>query len=172
MRGDQLRITIAAGALALFAVGCDQTTHTNTNAPVNANANKNAIIVTNANSNTVANTNRNDRDITRADFDKEKDKYEREAKDAGRKIGSGADDLWIWTKTRAALLAADDLRDSTINVDVDNNALTLTGTVANAGQKTKAEQVAKGIEGVKSVKNQLTVSAVATDTPTNTNKKG
>jgi osmotically-inducible protein OsmY len=36
--------------------------------------------------------------------------------------------------------------------------VTLTGTVANAAQKTKAEQVAKAVEGVTSVKNMLKVS--------------
>ena len=62
-------------------------------------------------------------------------------------------------KTRFDLAATDDLRDSTINVDVDNAVVTLTGTVASAAQKTRAETVAKGIDGVTSVKNQLKVQA-------------
>jgi osmotically-inducible protein OsmY len=37
--------------------------------------------------------------------------------------------------------------------------VTLTGTVANAGQKAHAEKVAMGIDGVKSVKNQLRIVA-------------
>jgi hyperosmotically inducible protein len=57
------------------------------------------------------------------------------------------------------LAAADDLRDSTINVDVNNDVVTLNGTVASAAQKTKAETVAKAVEGVKSVKNLLKVAA-------------
>jgi osmotically-inducible protein OsmY len=60
-------------------------------------------------------------------------------------------------KARFDLAAADDLRDSTINVDVDNAVVTLTGTVASAAQKARAEAVAKSVEGVKSVKNQLKV---------------
>ena len=56
-------------------------------------------------------------------------------------------------------MTADDLRDSTINVDVVNDVVTLKGTVETAAQKTKAEQVTKGIEGVKSVKNELTVES-------------
>jgi hypothetical protein len=167
MSGNQIRITIATIVLAAATAACEQTA-TNSNATnVNHNANKNTVVVTNANSNAVANTNKSDKDITRADFDKEKDKYAKEAKDAGRKIGSGADDLWIWTKTRTALAAADDLRDSTISVDVDNNVVTLTGSVANAAQKSKAQTVAQGIEGVKSVKNELAVGA----STTNANKK-
>ena len=62
-------------------------------------------------------------------------------------------------KTRFDLAATDDLRDSTINVDVDQAVVTLTGTVASGAQKTKAEQVSKTVEGVKSVKNQLKVAA-------------
>jgi osmotically-inducible protein OsmY len=68
-------------------------------------------------------------------------------------------DAWLWTKTRFDLAAADDLRDSTIDVDVDNGVVTLTGTVASAAQKTRAEQAVKSVEGVKSVKNQLKVAA-------------
>jgi len=52
-----------------------------------------------------------------------------------------------------------DLRDSTINVDVENEVVTLSGTVANAAQKRKAEDVARGIEGVKKVRSQLTITA-------------
>ncbi len=77
----------------------------------------------------------------------------------GRKIGAGANDGWLWTKTRAALAAEDDLRDSTINVDVENEVVTLSGTVASAVQKRKAEEVARGVEGPKNVRNQLTISA-------------
>jgi hyperosmotically inducible protein len=68
-------------------------------------------------------------------------------------------DGWLWVKTRFELAAADDLRDSTINVDVDKGVVTLTGTVANAAQKSRAETVAKSLEGVTSVKNMLKVSA-------------
>jgi len=55
--------------------------------------------------------------------------------------------------------AEDDLRDSTINVDVENEVVTLSGTVANAAQKRKAEEVARGIEGTKTVRSQMTISA-------------
>jgi hypothetical protein len=44
--------------------------------------------------------------------------------------------------------------------------ITLKGTVATAAQKTKAEQVAKDIDGVKSVKNELKVAP--NDSVTNT----
>src|SRR6185295_5904056 len=106
----------------------------------------------------VANTNTNSRKApTREDYESNKEKYAREAKEAGRTIGNGINDGWLWTKTRFDLAAADDLRDSTINVDLNNGVVTLTGTVANAAQKTKAESVAKAVDGVTSVKNMLNV---------------
>jgi hypothetical protein len=164
--------SVAGLALALTAVACGETAR-NDNSP----ANRNVAVVTNANNaNTrVAANDNKGRDVTREDFDRDKDRYSKEAKDSGRKIGAGANDLWIWVKTRAALAAADDLRDSTVNVDVDNDVVTLTGTVANAAQKAKAETVAKGIDGVKSVKNQITLKAETKvgeedDKSTNTSK--
>ena len=152
---------IAVSLLALALAGCGYET-TNTN---NANANANVAANTNANANTaVANANTNTRRApTREEYDREKDRYQREAKESGRKVGTGLNDGWLWVKTKFELAAADDLRDSTINVDVDNEVVTLSGTVASAAQKTKAVQVAKAVEGVKSVKDTLKVA------PTNSN---
>ena len=150
------RITgfIALAALAVLLPGCDNTA--NQNATVNRNANVNATAT--ATPTPVANTNSN-RAPTRAEYEANKDRYNREAKESGRKVGTGANDTWLWIKTRFDLAAADDLRDSTINVDVDNDIVTLSGTVASAAQKTRAETVAKAVEGVKSVRNQLKVQA-------------
>jgi len=152
------RITgfIALAALAVLLPGCDNTA--NQNATANRNANLNANTVATATPTPVANTNSN-RPPTRAEYEANKERYNREAKQSGRKVGTGANDTWLWIKTRFDLAAADDLRDSTINVDVDNDVVTLSGTVASAAQKAKAEQVAKAVEGVKSVRNQLKVQA-------------
>jgi hyperosmotically inducible periplasmic protein len=147
-------VAIAASAL----IGCE-TAPTNTNVKVNGNTiANNTAVVTNSNANLGTNTVTN-RELTRADFDRDKARYESEVKETGSKVGTGANDLWLWTKTRSALLATDDLRESTINVDVDNAVVTLRGTVGSAAQKTAAEAAAKGIEGVASVKNELKVDA-------------
>lgn len=152
------RITgfIALAALAVLLPGCDNTANQNATANRNANANANATAT--ATATPVANTNSN-RAPTRAEYEANKERYNREAKESGRKVGTGANDTWLWIKTRFDLAAADDLRDSTINVDVDNDIVTLSGTVASAAQKTKAEAVAKAVEGVKSVRNQLKVQS-------------
>ena len=145
-------------AVALVSMSCDQTANTNTNMNGNARV-ANANMTPNQNANVENNNASTRRAPTREEYERDKDRYAREAKEAGRTIGTGINDGWLWVKTRFELAAADDLRDSTINVDVDNDAVTLSGTVASAAQKAKAEQIAKSIEGVKSVRNQLRVEA-------------
>jgi hyperosmotically inducible protein len=155
---------MVVAALAVLLVGCDnanQNRNANGNANVNANANATATPVANANTNT-------GRAPTREEYERDRERYQREARESGRTIGSGVNDGWLWVKTRFELAAADDLRDSTINVDVDNAVVTLTGTVASAAQKARAEAVAKGVEDVTSVRNQL---RVATDNA-NANRNG
>ena len=160
---------ILIGAIAVLLVGCDN--QANNNRVVNANANANANANTVATSTPVVNANTNTRRApTREEYERDKERYQREARESGRTVGSGLNDGWLWVKTRFDLAAADDLRDSTINVDVDKEVVTLTGTVANAAQKTKAETVAKAVEGVKSVRNQLKVSPGSTNANANANK--
>jgi hyperosmotically inducible periplasmic protein len=149
-------LTIGLSALA-FA-GCSTTSNTNVNANLR-NANSNVAVVVNNNTNvTTTNTNRwTNSNVNREDYNKNRADYERDKGDST--IGQGVNDSWLWFKTRSALMTTNDLRDSTINVDVVNDVVTLRGTVGSAAEKTKAEQVAKGIDGVKSVKNELKVSA-------------
>jgi hypothetical protein len=147
-------------ALMVLGIGCETATNTNSNTNVAvSNANTNANVNANANANLNANRRTVNANISREEYDKGKESFAEEAKRLGRTIGTGANDGWLWTKTRAVLATTDDLRDSTINVDVENGVVTLSGTVATQAQKAKAAQVAKSEEGVKSVKNNLVVSA-------------
>ena len=150
-------------ALAFLLAGCGESANNaNTAANLNANTNVNA----NRNANANANTNQ---PPTRAEYEKNKQTYSEQAKGLGSKIGTGLDDGWLWTKTRFDLAAVDDLRDSTINVGVANAVVTLSGTVANATQKAKAESTAKAVEGVKGVKNMLKVVAAPNANAANRN---
>ncbi len=145
-----LTAAIAIGSAA--GIACESTSNTNVRV---STTNANTAVVVNATVSPtprVANSN-----VSREDYDKNRSEYEREK--GSSTIGQGANDSWIWFKTRAALATADDLRDSTINVDVVNDMITLKGTVATAAQKTQAETVAKSIEGQKGVKNELQVRA-------------
>ena len=158
-------LTLTIGLTALAFAGCESTTP-NSNTAANR-PNSNQAVVVNSNTNVVTKTNTNrwtNANVNRADYDKERAEYE---KDKGNsKIGTGANDSWLWFKTRAALLTTADLRESTIDVDVDNDVITLRGTVATAEQKKKAGDVANGIEGKKGVKNELKVAP--NDSMTNT----
>lgn len=159
---------------AAFA-GCGDTANTSNNSRANVNlgannANTGAIVV---NSNANSNVNRWNANITREEYEKNKADYEKEK--GSSTIGQGANDMWLWVKTRSSLLGTSDLRESTINVDVVNDVVTLKGTVETAAQKAKAEQVAKDIDGVKSVKNELKVapddSVTNMSSNSNTNKR-
>ncbi|WP_047128091.1 BON domain-containing protein [Xanthomonas arboricola] len=61
-------------------------------------------------------------------------------------------DTWITTKVKADLLATDNVSGTDVKVETKNGIVTLTGTVATKAEHDKAVAVAKGIEGVKSVK--------------------
>jgi hypothetical protein len=170
MNTKLMTVGVAALSAAALVSGCGSTTTNSNNARSNANvtnlgtnnANVGAVVVNanaNSSSNRWSNTN-----VTREEYDKNRADYERDK--GSSTIGSGANDSWLWFKTRAALMTTSDLRESTVNVDVVNDVVTLKGTVETAAQKTKAEQVAKDIDGVKSVKNELKVAP--NDSMTNT----
>ena len=163
-------LTITAGAALALAAACGG--GANNNNAGNANrANTNAS-PTATPTPTPARSAYNENYNTRADYDRADTNYRAEARNAGQTIGQGLEDGWIHFKTRAALAAVDDLRDSTINVDVDNNVVTLRGSVGSAAQKAAAAKAAQGVEGVKSVRNQLTVSAEGGANTNNANRKG
>jgi hyperosmotically inducible protein len=168
MKSKTLLAALAGAALSLAAAGCgggDNANNTNANANANRAANANA----NANANAAnANANARNWNMTREDYNKNENTYRGEAKNAGESIGSGLEDGWIHFKVRGALALVDDLRDSTINVDVDNKVVTLRGSVGSAAQKAAAEKAAH-VEGVTRVTNRLEVKA---DGSSNSNHSG
>ena len=66
-------------------------------------------------------------------------------------------DAWITLKTKLALMTTEGVDSWDLNVDTNQGAVTLHGKVASEAAKKKAETVASGIEGAKSVKNLLQV---------------
>ena len=66
-------------------------------------------------------------------------------------------DSWITMKTKLALMTTDGVSTSHLNVDTVKGVVTLHGQVPTAADKAKAEDVAKGIEGTKEVRNLLQV---------------
>ena len=92
------------------------------------------------------------------------DKSERagdKAASGARKTGRAIDDGWIKSKIYAQYMTEWNtvLDDSDIDVDVENNMVTLNGTVKSAAAKAKAVSIAKSTDGVKGVKDNLRVGA-------------
>ena len=79
---------------------------------------------------------------------------------ATKNTGRAIDDGWIKSKIYAQYLADWNtvLNDSNIDIDVNNNMVTLNGTVKTAEAKTKAVAIAKATDGVKTVKDNLRVA--------------
>lgn len=81
-----------------------------------------------------------------------------QAKTPAPQIGSGGNDLFLFTQARAAINNDADLKAANLIVEVKEGVVTLSGNVASAALKSKAEELARGA-GAKGVKNQLRVSA-------------
>lgn len=80
---------------------------------------------------------------------------------AGAACKSSPDDAAITTSVKAKLAADPTVAAPKVSVDTKAGIVTLTGEVDNAAAKAKAETIAKGVEGVKSVTNNVTVKAPA-----------
>jgi hyperosmotically inducible protein len=73
------------------------------------------------------------------------------------KVGDKSSDTSITTRVKAGFSGEKLLRDSAIDVDTTNHVVTLKGTVASNAAKARAGEIARGIEGVTRVVNQLVV---------------
>jgi osmotically-inducible protein OsmY len=74
-----------------------------------------------------------------------------------RSTGQVIDDTAIHTKVKAALVNDPVVSGTAINVDVDRGVVVLSGAVNGNVEKTKAEDIARGVNGVRSVENKLIV---------------
>ncbi len=71
--------------------------------------------------------------------------------------GEYIDDAVITTKVKAAIFAEPDLKSMQINVETFKGTVQLSGFVDSAQNVAKAADVARGVKGVASVKNDLIV---------------
>jgi len=73
------------------------------------------------------------------------------------KAGAKIDDVWITTKVKWFMTGDDLLAGSNINVDTAKNVVTLKGTVKTQAGKARAVALAKDVDGVARVIDQLTI---------------
>ena len=78
-------------------------------------------------------------------------------KDGVSATGEAITDSWITSRVHSKFIGEDLLKDSNINVDTQDHIVTLRGTVMSAAAKARAVTEAKEVEGVRSVRDQLTI---------------
>lgn len=87
------------------------------------------------------------------------------AADAQQSASTLAKDSAITAKVKAAQAADSTVRATRIDVETDNNGVvTLSGAARSQAEIDRAVELAKGVEGVKSVTNNMTLAANAAGT--------
>ncbi|HJV24672.1 MAG TPA: BON domain-containing protein [Aromatoleum sp.] len=67
------------------------------------------------------------------------------------------DDATITTKVKAALVESKDVKAREVNVETYRGVVQLSGFVATQAEAQKAGEIARGIKGVQSVKNDIRI---------------
>ncbi|MGH7306245.1 MAG: BON domain-containing protein [Candidatus Rokuibacteriota bacterium] len=87
------------------------------------------------------------------------DRMENNAKETTQEVKGAVSDSWLTSKAKIALFADDRVKGKDVRVETVNGEVFLRGKVDSEDAKTAAAEIAKGLEGVKSVKNDLQVVA-------------
>jgi len=85
------------------------------------------------------------------------DKAEQKAKGAEQDAKTGISDSWLTAKTKIALFADERVKSGQVSVETVNGTVSLRGKVDSDEAKAAAAAVAKAVDGVKSVRNDLQV---------------
>jgi hyperosmotically inducible protein len=72
-------------------------------------------------------------------------------------VGSYVDDAAITTSVKARFVDNKDVDASSIRVETLNGTVMLSGFAKSATERTSAERIARGVNGVKSVKNEISI---------------
>ena len=75
----------------------------------------------------------------------------------GETMGQNIDDTTITTSVKTKLAAEKGITLTRVQVDTNRGVVQLSGVVDSAADRSRAEQVARGVGGVKSVVNNLQV---------------
>lgn len=80
-----------------------------------------------------------------------------EKKSTTEAVKTNVTDSWITSKTKISLFADSRVSGTAVNVETQKGTVFLRGKVDSDAAKAAAEEIAKGIDGAKSVKNELQV---------------
>jgi hyperosmotically inducible protein len=72
-------------------------------------------------------------------------------------VGAYVDDATITTQVKARFIDSKDVAASSINVETLNGTVMLSGFAKNSTEKSTAEAIARRVNGVKMVKNEIAV---------------
>jgi hyperosmotically inducible protein len=75
----------------------------------------------------------------------------------GETLGQNIDDTTLTTSVKTKLLADKLVNLTRIDVDTYNGVVSLNGVVSTPAEKERAEEIARGVDGVKKVVNNLQV---------------
>jgi hyperosmotically inducible periplasmic protein len=87
------------------------------------------------------------------------DKATDKVKETTSEAKGAVSDSWLTSKTKIALFGDDRVKGTEVRVETQNGQVYLRGKVDSQEAKSASEEIAKGVEGVKSVKNDLQVVA-------------
>ena len=87
------------------------------------------------------------------------DKVKEKAKTTTQEAKTMVTDSWVTSKVKISLFADERVKGTQVSVDTTKGVVHLRGKVDSAEAKSAASDIAQGIEGVKSVKNDLQVVA-------------
>ncbi|MCH2242547.1 MAG: BON domain-containing protein [Aquabacterium sp.] len=86
------------------------------------------------------------------------------------KTAQAFDDAKLTAEVKSALIKDETVQATAINVDTKNGAVTLTGTVPSQTARERAVSLARKVDGVASVRNDLTVTPPDTRTSSSSSK--
>jgi hyperosmotically inducible periplasmic protein len=87
------------------------------------------------------------------------DKAKEQAQTTTQEAKTMVTDSWVTSKTKISLFGDERVKGTQVSVDTTKGVVHLRGKVDSAEAKSAAGEIAKGIDGVKSVKNDLQVVA-------------
>lgn len=83
----------------------------------------------------------------------------------GKTTGQTIDDATITSSVQGKLIGDKLSNFARINVDTDRNVVTLKGTVRSVEEKSRAEDLARQVNGVTSVNNNLSIQSITMGNP-------